>query len=119
MYHSFYILDEDKNTVPADYDSWIEWMRQADRLVARTVIVTVWCGYPEEIIVSTAFLGVNHATPWDSDAQVFETLVMDKDDYSGVDMDRYSTWADAEAGHKRMVEKWLTISMGRIVEETK
>lgn len=53
-------------------------------------------------LISTVFLGSDHA--WGSDSQplIFETLV-----FGGVldgEMHRYSTWEEAEAGHRRMVD---------------
>ena len=53
-------------------------------------------------MVSTVFLGIDHQHD-DGPPHLFETLVFGgpMDDA----MERYSTWADAEAGHVAMVER--------------
>lgn len=96
-----YILN-DKEPVPVDdILEWAKWFEDADRRVALTIIDS-----GEE--VSTVFIGLNHQ--WgDGPPLLFGTLV-----FGGMldgEMDRYSTWAGAEAGHKRMVEK---VMKGRI-----
>lgn len=85
-----YILDG-KTAVPEpDLIKWAKWYEKADRLVTRTGDV------------STVFLGLDHAFG-DGPVQLFETLV-----FGGPladEMDRYSTWDEAEAGHQTMVQR--------------
>lgn len=91
-----YVLDANHNLVVADLMTWARWLDKADRIVART---TVYDGCD----VSTVFLGLDHRFGVGGPPLVFETRV-----FGGPfdqDMDRYSTWAEAEAGHARMVEK--------------
>lgn len=60
--------------------------------------------------VSTVWLGLDHQ--WDDGPPlIFETMVFAKDsageiDFSGEDSDRYSTEAEALAGHKSAVARW-------------
>jgi hypothetical protein len=74
-----------------------EYKRVAEDNVGRYYISTVW-------------LGLNHN--WgDGPPLIFETMVFAKDDagevdFSDLDSDRYSTEAEAIAGHDQMVAKW-------------
>jgi len=53
--------------------------------------------------VSTVWLGLNHGFSPDSPPLIFETMVFMDGDMSGLDiMDRYSTKAQAKAGHARI-----------------
>jgi hypothetical protein len=90
-----YILVGHK-AVPADLMEWARWLENAkgDRIVAKTKV-----GDAE---VSTVFLGLDHRFGDDGPPLIFETMV-----FGGIhdqDMERYSTWEEAEAGHKRMCE---------------
>jgi len=95
-----YIL-EGKQAIPCDdLLKWGKWYEKADRKVAKTSTVNG--------DVSTVFLGLDHRFGDDGPPLIFETLVfggpMDQE------MDRYSTWEEAEKGHQAMVEKlnsWL------------
>jgi len=56
--------------------------------------------------VSTVFLGLDHNFGGGKPL-IFETMVFPKwGELGELDMDRYSTYKEAEAGHKRMVKKW-------------
>lgn len=88
-----YIL-EGKNVIRADFMTWAKWFETADRNVAKTMV--------RDIRVSTVFLGLDHQFV-DGPPMIFETLV-----FGGSldqEMDRYSTWDDAEKGHDAMVER--------------
>jgi hypothetical protein len=70
---------------------WGEWMQTADRRVAHDDI--------DGVSVSTVFLGLDHGFGHGA-PKLFETMVFGlDDDYQ----ERYSTWAEAEAGHARAV----------------
>ncbi|WP_104150985.1 hypothetical protein [Mycobacterium intracellulare] len=56
-----------------------------------------------ELIVSTVWLGMNHA--WDGGLAIFETMIFGGD-YSEYQM-RYATEAEALAGHQRTVDDLL------------
>ena len=77
-----------------DLIEWARWFETADRKVAKDVI--------GQVRVSTVFIGLDHSFG-EGPPLYFETLVFggplaDK-------MDRYATWDEAEAGHKKMVER--------------
>jgi hypothetical protein len=73
---------------------WGMWMTDADRHV----------GLSEQgdVKVSTVFLGLDHQFG-DGPPLLFETMAFVADDSVGCE--RYSTWAEAEAGHRRWVAK--------------
>lgn len=88
-----YILDSDKQPVEVEsLQEWAQFMEDADRQVARTE--------RGSISVSTIFLGLDHSFSPDGPPILFETMV-----FGGrLDQEqrRYSTWAEAIAGHKEM-----------------
>jgi hypothetical protein len=92
-----YILDADGRTaIAVDWLAWARWFEAAaaDRIVARTII--------GDATVSTVFLGLNHQYG-DGPPLIFETLV-----FAGAldgEMERYSTWEEAEQGHQAMVKR--------------
>jgi hypothetical protein len=90
---------------------WGRWIGENDRLVA-------WTGNPDKH-VSTVFLGLDHRYFGDGPPLVFESMafIRDGDRRKDIDQDRYGSWAAAEAGHKRMVEKWLTNAETRVKTE--
>lgn len=56
--------------------------------------------------VSTVWLGIDHSFG-SGPPLIFETMVFEsEDDLSELDCERYSTEAEAVAGHARIVEKW-------------
>lgn len=89
-----YILDERHNPVPCDLMTWAKAF-EGDRRVALTKVY-------DGCEVSTVFLGLDHSFGSGSPL-LFETLV-----FGGPfdqEMERYSTWDQAMAGHAAMVEK--------------
>lgn len=89
-----FILDGKDPVLANNPMMWVGWFETANRMVAKTVIS------PNEIEVSTVFLGLNHSFGWGAPL-LFETLV-----FGGACdglMDRYSTWDEAEAGHLTIV----------------
>lgn len=85
------------------YQSMEEWAtdyeNQVDRRVAKTHLW--WGGY-----VSTVWLGLDHNFYSDGPPLIFETMVFPSNSYDELDMARYSTEAEAKAGHERMVKVW-------------
>ena len=82
-----------KKAVSVDFLEWAKWFECADRVVEKTDI--------GDSVVSTVFLGLDHRFNNSEGAPlIFETLVF------GGEMDgetfRYSTWEEAETGHKLM-----------------
>lgn len=108
----YYIL-QGKLAIPCDsLMEWVEWMQKNDRTVHKTTI--------EGALVSTVFLGMNHNFTG-GDPLLFETMVFRDEGYNGtVDLDvvckegessnfwgdciRTSSWGEAEAAHKKIVE---------------
>jgi len=88
-----YIL-KDKKAVPVDLITWAKWFETADLHVAMDEI--------GDVRISTVFLGLDHQFG-DGPPLLFETLVFGGklDD----EMDRYTTWEEAEKGHAEMVIK--------------
>ncbi len=90
----YYVLKGKKAVPVGDVTEWAKQFDGIDRIVAKTDI--------KNVRISTVFLGLDHqwgvGTPL-----IFETLVFGgKFDQ---EMDRYSTWEEAEEGHKKMVTK--------------
>ena len=85
-----YILKDKKPVEETDLLKWAEWFETADRVVAKTKI-----GEQE---VSTVFLGLDHSF-WGGKPLLFETMIFPECEYQ----ERYSTWEEAEEGHKRAV----------------
>lgn len=93
-----YIL-EDKKPVPCeDLITWAKWLEKADRVVKKDNV------YQKDgkVMVSTVFLGLDHSFG-QGPPLLFETLVFEGS-LDG-EMDRYSTWAEAEKGHEIMLQK--------------
>lgn len=89
-----YILDANKEPVPCDMMTWAMWFGDTDRRrVASTRVGKTW--------VSTVFLGLDHRFG-PGEPLLFETMLFDRrhfEDYQ----ERYSTYAEALAGHRRAV----------------
>jgi len=92
-----YIL-RGKVAVPAELLEWAKWFETADMRVAKTTLKDgTW--------VSTVFLGIDHNFGG-GQPLLFETMVFSEKGMGELDLDRYSTWEEAEKGHKKMVKKW-------------
>ena len=94
-----YILDGHK-AIPADLMTWAKWFQTAERHVADEMVGSVR--------ISTIFLGLDHSFGG-SRPLLFETMI-----FGGSldqEMRRYSTWKEAEAGHKKMVEQVKATSL--------
>lgn len=95
-----YILDKDKNVIPATVIEWGEFFEKnrSERIVRQ-----------EEIMgkrISTVFIGIDLGY-FNDRPLIFETMVFDPAD-SGHDIycTRYSTWQQAEEGHIEAVN-WV------------
>ena len=90
----YYIL-EGKEAVPADLLTWGRWFESTEnRAVAKTDI--------GDVRVSTVFLGTDYRFG-EGPPLLFETMV-----FGGMldqDMERYTTWEEAEQGHAEMVAR--------------
>jgi hypothetical protein len=82
----------------------MEWARRLEaspdqRHVAETTL-------PNGRWVSTVWLGLDHSFG-SGPPLIFETMVFpSKDEMGDLDCERYSTEAEALAGHQRLCEKW-------------
>uniref|UniRef100_A0A6M3ISF8 Uncharacterized protein n=1 Tax=viral metagenome TaxID=1070528 RepID=A0A6M3ISF8_9ZZZZ len=91
-----------KKIVAVDLMVWAEWFEKVkkERIVKQTTL-------PNGKWVSTVFLGVDHNFGLSGRPLLFETMVFkSNNELNEIDMDRYSTWEEAEYGHKEMVKKW-------------
>lgn len=77
---------------------WGHWMETIDNRVV------AWTGN-EARHVSTICIGLDHRFFGDGPPLVFETMIFI--DGEGIEGERYGSWAAAEAGHKRFVDKFL------------
>jgi hypothetical protein len=117
-----YILGGEEGHTPIPCYSLTEWGQfLADRervIVARTGNETKW--------VSTVFLGIDHQF-WHGPPLVFESMAFVDEGRTiewedgermwvptPLDTERYSSWDDAEIGHKAMVRKWLIDAKTRV-----
>jgi len=91
------MLDGKNAVVEPDLLTWARWFETAheERIVARTEV--------GDVMVSTVFLGLDHCFTPDGPPLIFETLVFGGP-HDG-EMDRYSTWEEAEQGHAVMLGK--------------
>lgn len=95
----WYILDNDHNPVAADVLVAAKWMEDnpSRKIVKRDEI--------DDILVSTVFLGLDHAMPWDKDKTpvLWETMI-----FGGTHdqeyQERYTSYEDALEGHEVAVE---------------
>jgi hypothetical protein len=98
---TYYILD-DQRRVKAAKDV-LEWGRWFETTGNRRVALTKFeCG----VTVSTVFLGMNHRFDDNGPPLLYETMVFELSMEQGDDMQwRYSSWDDAEVGHKATVRR--------------
>jgi len=97
----FYKLDENKNAVPCSCDEWGDQIQEMTRTrtkhVNQETVGDYW--------ISTVWLGLEHGYNKNRPL-IFETMIKHKSkkwlDYQA----RYSTWKEAEEGHKQAVE-WV------------
>jgi hypothetical protein len=89
-----YILDGRNAKPEPDLMKWAKWFEKADRHVAKDKI--------GDVRISTVFLGLDHSFGH-GDPMLFESMI-----FGGSldgEQNRYSTWEQAEAGHKEFVER--------------
>jgi len=89
-----YILDGKTPKLCDDIVEWGAWLENAERTVASDTV--------KSSSVSTIFLGVDHSLG-NGPPLLFETRV-----FGGKldqEVNRYSTWEEAEAGHQEMCER--------------
>ena len=100
MMTDLYILDEDNVAVPMSEESFMEWGRwmEAARESGR---ICVGDDSIEAFRVQTVFGGCN--SNWDpGPPQLYESRVSEGGEKRDLYLRRYTTWAEAVAGHKAL-----------------
>jgi hypothetical protein len=103
----YFTLNPDNSVEPCitspttlDMMQWAMWRENnRDR-------IRVDADYVGPVWISTVFLGMNHAFR-DGPPLIFETMSFcDDGDWAESDCERYSTYEEAQAGHRAMVKKY-------------
>lgn len=95
--NELWILDEDGEPQSVqDVHVWARWFNTANRRVAETTI--------GRRLVSTVFLGIDHSFG-EGPPLLFETMVFGAPSYNDQVCERYSTKADALAGHAQICKQ--------------
>lgn len=91
-----YIL-EGKTPIRVDFMTWAQWSGNdgKEKIVEQT-------SFPNEVLVSTVFLGLDHRMLGDTGPVLFETMVFGGE-HDGF-QERYQTWDEAAEGHKRALK---------------
>lgn len=99
---SKYYLNDDHTYRPAELMEWAMQLEELSQTGKRKVANDIIHGKH----VSTVWLGLNHNFGIGKPL-VFETMVFSEhDSATDIYMDRYTTWEEAEAGHKKAIE-WV------------
>lgn len=93
-FNPYYVLDENKNPVPAD-------METAAKMINDTEACRVAYTKVGHKMISTLFLGLHHGRGPTGKPLLFETMVF-KGAYDQY-QERYETYTEALAGHERVV----------------
>jgi len=97
MTNQKYILKK-KELVPVDLMTWAKWFETAERHIGDDTI--------NGVRISTVFLGLDHN--WgDGPPLLFETMTFGGKEE---EQERYATYEEAEAGHKKFVEKYNSLT---------
>ena len=105
----YYILDENKMAVPADLMRWAKFIEDPNN---KRVALDVFHKQKNNSVVlgetriSTLFLGIDQGFGDNTEPILFETMVFAYDDDGDHDMERCSTWNQAQEMHKGFVDKY-------------
>lgn len=103
MHDIYYILEGTKTRPEPDRMAWALWMNEFEnRVVQQTTI--------GDVFVSTVFLGIDHSLLGNGPPILFETLVNGGNYYDNEIVERYTTYEDAERGHRRIVSSVLSVT---------
>jgi hypothetical protein len=99
----YFVLDG-HTAVPSDLLTWAKFFEAGDN---RAVASADFGG---DAVVSTVFLGLNHAYLPDAPPLLFETMVF-ADAYPAIDQEqrRYTTWDEAMRGHRAIVAEIASV----------
>jgi hypothetical protein len=94
----YYKLNENKEPVKIEMMEWAMGMSNIENRIVKHDKV-------DGILVSTVFLGMDHRFGFEGPPVLFETMIFggEHDQYQ----ERYCTYQEAEAGHKRALEMVL------------
>lgn len=97
----FYYLNEDKTCTRCDLKTWSNQFEELRKHHKHHVSEDEIDGF----LISTVFLGNNHNF-FGGPPLLFETMVFKGDSGHDIYMNRYTTWAEAEEGHKKAIQ-WV------------
>lgn len=100
----------DRQGIPITAEEWAATFNEETRRVKFDRL-------PNDFRVSTIWLGLDHQYG-DGPPLIFETMVFHGERSADLDMERYSTLAEAEAGHARMVALWTPRHAKEAAQET-
>lgn len=92
-----FVLDGHEVRGVFDIREWGATFELQNRIVMRTKLI-------DGSIISTVFLGIDHSMIGRGPPILFESALMPSDGPIEV-VDRYATWAEAEAGHMAWIER--------------
>lgn len=98
----YYILVGHTPYPTNDVKKWGQWFRTAPRYQRKVAHTESDDG---KVSVSTVFLGIDYSHGDSQAPLLFETMVFGGE-HDG-EMCRYSTWKQAENGHKKMCKRFL------------
>ena len=98
----YYKLDENKKVIPSSIEEWSDFIIKE----FPTNYTRVGNDIIDGNLISTVFIGLSYAYSIHSgNPIVFETMIFDKNNH-GFYQEKYSTWKEAEEGHKKAIE-WV------------
>lgn len=98
----YYILDENKIAHRASIKTFLQQRKEMLEHGTKHVCKE----YVNDKLISTVWLGLDH-NHVDGPPLLFETMIFNKvGGYRDIYCNRYSTWEEAEEGHKKAVE-WV------------
>lgn len=95
-----YILEGKKPIPENDVIKWGRWVENTKNRIVKQESLEI---LGKEIYASTVFLGLDHSFGG-SKPLLFETLIRDEKGNELL-MERYSTWEEAEEGHKQSIKQ--------------
>jgi hypothetical protein len=96
----FYTLDDNNNVVPCELTEWSKLYEETyGRQRRRVDSIDI-----DDKHISTVFLGLDH-NYFGGKPLLFETMIFDAEG-SDIYCERYSTWIEAEEGHKKAIQ-WV------------
>jgi hypothetical protein len=94
---STYIIDDNHNTIPVNFQEWGVWMTKNDskRILRKTFV-------SEDVEISTVFLGLDHNFSGDGNPVLFETMIFGGE--RDGEMYRYHTYDEAMTDHQAIIK---------------